>query len=100
MKSFCPKLITVERYETQGPFKTKLEIENGIKQMQTNEPLNTASIQAFIQQVKGAEASRAKDIRMDITQAKNLSFYTRYSNGRLNGDLEQIIAIKTIQMKL
>ena len=24
--------------------------------MQTNEPLNTASIQAFIQQVKGAEA--------------------------------------------
>ncbi len=27
VKSFCPKLITVERYETQGPFKTKLEMK-------------------------------------------------------------------------
>ena len=26
VKSFCPKLITVERYETQGPFKTELEM--------------------------------------------------------------------------
>jgi hypothetical protein len=25
VKSFCPKLITVERYESQGPFKTDLE---------------------------------------------------------------------------
>ena len=26
VKSFCPKLITVERYETEGPFKTDLEM--------------------------------------------------------------------------
>ena len=26
VKSFCPKLITVERYETQGPFKTEIEM--------------------------------------------------------------------------
>ena len=26
VKSFCPKLITVERYETRGPFKTDLEM--------------------------------------------------------------------------
>lgn len=26
VKSFCPKLITVERYDTQGPFKTDLEM--------------------------------------------------------------------------
>tara|TARA_B100001057_G_scaffold337153_1_gene337995 strand:+ start:1461 stop:1700 length:240 start_codon:yes stop_codon:yes gene_type:complete len=62
--------------------------------MQTNEPLNTSSIQAFIQQVKGAEASRAKDIRMDITQAKNLAFTLGIVMARLNGDLEQIIAKK------
>ena len=51
--------------------------------MQTNDP-NTwfLSIQAFIQQVKGAEASRSKDIRMDITQLK-ISFYTRYCNGKV-----------------
>lgn len=27
VKSFCPKLITVERYETRGPFKTELEMK-------------------------------------------------------------------------
>ena len=27
VKSFCPKLITVERYEYQGPFKTELEMK-------------------------------------------------------------------------
>lgn len=26
VKSFCPKLITVERYETRGPFKTEIEM--------------------------------------------------------------------------
>lgn len=26
VKSFCPKLITVERYETRGPFKTDFEM--------------------------------------------------------------------------
>ena len=26
VKSFCPKLITIERYETKGPFKTDLEM--------------------------------------------------------------------------
>ena len=63
--------------------------------MQTNEPLNTASIQAFIQQVKGAEASRSKDIRMDISQAKNLAFTLGIVMARLNGDLEQIISKKS-----
>jgi hypothetical protein len=27
VKSFCPKLITVERYEYKGPFKTELEMK-------------------------------------------------------------------------
>jgi hypothetical protein len=27
VKSFCPKLITVERYEYQGPFKTDIEMK-------------------------------------------------------------------------
>ena len=27
VKSFCPKLITVERYETRGPFKTEFEMK-------------------------------------------------------------------------
>jgi len=27
VKSFCPKLITLQRYEYQGPFKTDLEMK-------------------------------------------------------------------------
>jgi len=47
------------------------------------EPINTAPIQQFIKQVQGAENSRQKDIRLDITAAKNLA--------RLNGDLEKLV---------
>ena len=28
VKSFCPKLITVERYETRGPFKTEFDMKS------------------------------------------------------------------------
>ena len=30
VKSFCPKLITVERYETKGPFKTDIEMRTAL----------------------------------------------------------------------
>jgi len=30
VKSFCPKLITVERYESQGPFKTDIEMRSAL----------------------------------------------------------------------
>jgi hypothetical protein len=30
-KSFCPKIITVERYETKGPFKTELEMRQELR---------------------------------------------------------------------
>ena len=59
-----------------------------------NEPLNTAPITQFLNQVKSADASRAKDIRMDIQQAKNLAFTLGLVMTRLNGDLEQILAKK------
>ena len=60
--------------------------------MQTNEPLNTAPIQQFIQQVKGADASRAKEIKLDIQNAKRLAFTLGEVMARLNGDLETILA--------
>ena len=60
-----------------------------------NEPLNTASITQFLNQVKSADAGRAKDIRMDIQQAKNLAFTLGLVMTRLNGDLEQILAKKS-----
>ena len=59
--------------------------------MPTIEPINTASLQQFIQQVKSAENSRAKDIRLDINQAKNLAFTLGIVMSRLHGDLEKLI---------
>lgn len=39
LRSFCPKLVTVEQYETKGPFKTeeemKIELKKEIKKCQT-----------------------------------------------------------------
>ena len=34
--------------------------------MQTNEPINTSSLQQFIQQVKGADMSNQKEVRIPI----------------------------------
>jgi hypothetical protein len=59
-----------------------------------NEPLNTTAITQFLNQVKSADAGRAKDIRMDIQQAKALAFTLGLVMTRLNGDLEQILAKK------
>lgn len=33
VKSFCPKLITVERYETRGPFRTDLEMKQELSKV-------------------------------------------------------------------
>jgi hypothetical protein len=33
VKSFCPKLITLERYENRGPFKTELEMKTVLSTM-------------------------------------------------------------------
>lgn len=59
-----------------------------------NEPLNTAPIQQFISQVKSADASQVKEVKLNIQQAKRLAFTLGEVMSRLNGDLEQIIARK------
>lgn len=60
--------------------------------MSTNNPLNTIPIQQFIQQVKTAENSRAKEVRLDMQQAKNLAFTLGIVMSRLNGDLEKLLS--------
>ena len=62
--------------------------------MSTNEPLNTAPIQQFIQQTKSADLSNAREIKLDIANAKRLAFTLGEVLSRLNGDLEQILARK------
>ena len=55
------------------------------------EPLNTASIQQFIQQVKASESSRARELRLDMVNAKNLAFTLGIVMARMNGDLEKFV---------
>lgn len=59
---------------------------------QKTETLNTIPFQQFLQQVKAAENSRQKEIRLDIAQAKNLAFTIGIVMSRLHGDLEQLVS--------
>ena len=56
-----------------------------------NNPLNTAPIQQFIQQVKNADASNAREVKLTIPQAKNLAYTLGIVMARLEGDLERYV---------
>jgi len=60
----------------------------------TTDPLNTAPIQQFIQQVKSADASKAREVKLDIQNAKRLAFTLGEVMTRLNGDLEKLLVDK------
>lgn len=36
VRSFCPKLITIERYENRGPFKTELEMKQALSNVKSD----------------------------------------------------------------
>lgn len=55
------------------------------------EPINTIPFQQFIQQVKSAELSRAKEVKLSLEQAKNLAFTIGIVESRLHGDLEKLV---------
>ena len=60
--------------------------------MQTVDPLNTIPLQLFIQQVKSAEASQVREIKLNISDAKNLAFTLGIVMSRLEGDLEKLVS--------
>lgn len=60
-----------------------------------NEPINTASIIQFIQKVKSADNSRAKEVKLDIANAKNLAYTLGMVMSRLEGDLEKLLVKQT-----
>lgn len=55
------------------------------------EPINTTPIQQFLSQVKGADASKQREIRLDIDTAKRLAFTIGEVMTRLNGNLEELL---------
>ena len=56
------------------------------------QPINTLPIQKFLTQVKNADASKAREIKINIEQAKNLAFTLGIVMSRLQGDLEKLVA--------
>ena len=63
--------------------------------MPTNEPINTASLQQFIQQVKGADLSNQKEVRLDINTAKQVTYSLATVLARLAGNYEGLMIQKT-----
>jgi hypothetical protein len=63
--------------------------------MPTNEPINTASLQQFIQQVKGADLSNQKEVRLDINTAKQVTYSLATVLARLAGNYEGLMTQKT-----
>ena len=59
---------------------------------ETRTPINTYPLEKFIQQVKAADLGNQRDIRLDMEQAKILSYTLAMVMTRLNGDLEKLIS--------
>jgi len=60
--------------------------------VRTVEPLNTIPLQQFLNAVKAAEQSRAREVKLDIATAKTLAFTLGVVMSRLHGDLEKLVA--------
>lgn len=60
-----------------------------------SKPLNTAPIIQFIQQVRSADLGNAKEVKLNMQNAKRLSFALGEVMARLEGDLEEILATKS-----
>ena len=60
--------------------------------MPTVEPLYTIPLQQFLNAVKAAEQSRAREVKLDIATAKTLAFTLGVVMSRLHGDLEKLVA--------
>lgn len=59
--------------------------------MQT-EPINTIPVQQFLNTVKSADSSNAKEIKMPLAQAKQLAYCLGIVMARLQGDTEKFVA--------
>jgi hypothetical protein len=69
-----------------------------------NTPINTAPLQQLIQQIKSADQSNQKEVRIDITTAKNVVYALGIVMSRLAGNYEDLLTKKdkeeTIQIQM
>lgn len=57
-----------------------------------NNPINTLPIQQFIQQVKTAELSQQREIKLDMKTAKNLALCLGEISAKLLQDYTEVLA--------
>lgn len=57
-------------------------------------PINTAPLQQLIQQIKVADQSNQKEVKIDIATAKNVAYTLGIVMSRLAGDYEQLLSKK------
>jgi|TARA_R110000851_G_scaffold9350_4_gene34876 hypothetical protein len=55
------------------------------------EPLNTRPLEQFLQRVKAADTGRARDVKLDIQEARTLALTIGMVMARLEGDLERLV---------
>lgn len=77
--------------KVEARLKQKLNVDRSYQKQMPNEPLNTAPLQQFLSQVKGADASNQREIKIDIQSAKRLAFTLGEVLARLNGNLEELL---------
>ena len=63
------------------------------------DPINTLPLQKFLQQVKSADISNQREIRIDIQTAKKLAFAISEISLRMNNDLETLLLKKDEESK-
>jgi len=56
------------------------------------DPINTIPLEQFLQQVKTAKQSNAKDVKLSMQQAEVLALTIGQLTTRLHGDLEKLVA--------
>lgn len=59
----------------------------------SNNPINTSPLQQFIQQVKMADLSQQKEIKLDIKTAKTLAFTLGEVTAKLTQDYDNLVHI-------
>jgi hypothetical protein len=60
----------------------------------SNAPINTAPLQQLIQQIKVADLSNQKEVKIDIATAKNVAYTLGIVMSRLAGNYEELLTKK------
>jgi hypothetical protein len=60
----------------------------------SNTPINTAPLQQLIQQIKVADQSNQKEVKIDIATAKNVAYTLGIVMSRLAGNYEDLLSKK------